>query len=96
MVIGTCQLVLRLPENRSLKGKRQVVRSVVERVRNRFNVSVAEVEYQDRWQVCGLGIGCISSDARHADEILNKVLNFIADLDSAAVLGESRIEILHG
>jgi uncharacterized protein YlxP (DUF503 family) len=45
--------------------------------------------------VCGLGIGCISSDARHANEILNKVLNFIADLDSEAVLGESRIDILH-
>ncbi len=95
MVIGTCQLVLRLPANHSLKGKRQVVRSLVRRLRNQFNVSVAEVEYQNRWQVCGLGIGCVTSDARHADETLNKVLNYIADLDAQAVLGESRIEILH-
>ncbi len=95
MVIGTCQLLLRLPGNRSLKGKRQVVRSLVQRVRSHFNVSVAEVEYQNRWQVCGLGIGCISTDARHADEVLNRVLDYIAELDSEAVLGESRIEILH-
>jgi uncharacterized protein YlxP (DUF503 family) len=95
MVIGTCQLVLRLPASHSLKSKRQVVRSLVRRLRNQFNVSVAEVEYQNRWQVCGLGIGCVTGDARHADEMLNKVLNYIADLDSQAVLGESRIEILH-
>jgi len=95
MVVGICQLLLRLPDNRSLKGKRQVVRSVVQRVRNQFNVSVAEVEYQNRWQVCGLGIGCVTSDARHADEMLNKVVDYIAELNSEAVLGESRIEILY-
>ena len=94
MVVGTCELMFQLPENRSLKGKRQVSRSLSQRIRNRFNVSVAEVCDQDRWQTLSLGVSCVSDDARHANEVLSKVVDFVEDQDGNAVLHSHRIEIL--
>ena len=94
MVIGTLTVTLHVPESRSLKAKRQVVRSVVERVRRTFNVAVAEVADQDVWQVATLGVACISSDGRHADEVCQKVLRYIEDEAEALVTG-SRFELVH-
>jgi uncharacterized protein YlxP (DUF503 family) len=84
---------LRLPENGSLKGKRQVSRSVIERVKNKFNVSIAEVEDQDLWQSLTLGISCVSNSAPHANEILSKVVNFIENNRFDAELVDYEIEI---
>ncbi len=75
--VGVARVTLSIAENRSLKGKRMVVKSVVERVRNRFNVAVAEVETQDVHTLATLGIACISGDSRHANEMLDKVIDFI-------------------
>ncbi len=94
MVVGTCELTLHLPENHSLKGKRQVSRSLVQRLRNRFNVSIAEVSDQDQWQTLSLGVSCVSDDPRHVNEILSKLIDFVDDHNSGAVLHQSRIEIL--
>ncbi|HYM51017.1 MAG TPA: DUF503 domain-containing protein [Candidatus Limnocylindrales bacterium] len=94
MVVGTCELTLRLPENHSLKGKRQVSRSLIQRLRNRFNVSVAEVCDQDHWQTLSLGVCYVSDDARHANEVLSKVIGFVGDQDGNAILERHRIEIL--
>jgi len=77
MNVGVCRVRLRLPENHSLKGKRQVVRSVTQRVKNKYNVSIAEVDDQDAWQVITLGISCVSESAQHANEVLSKVVGFI-------------------
>lgn len=78
MHVGVARVVLRIPETGSLKEKRMVVRSVTQRVRNRFgNVAVAEVETQDHWGVITLGLACVSGDARHANEMLDKVVDFI-------------------
>ena len=93
MHVGTCIVKLRLPENGSLKGKRQVSRSVIERVKNRFNVSIAEVEDQDLWQSLTLGISCVSNSAPHANEILSKVVNFIENNGFDAELVDYEIEI---
>ncbi len=68
MVVGACRVTLRLPENHSLKGKRHVLRSIIERVKHKFNVSIAEIEDQDRWQVSQLGISCVSNDVQHVNE----------------------------
>jgi uncharacterized protein YlxP (DUF503 family) len=86
---------LRLPENGSLKGKRQVSRSIIERVKNRFNVSIAEVEDQDRWQSLTLGISCVSNSAPHANEILSKAVNFIENTRLDAELIDYEIEIIN-
>ena len=95
MHVGTCIVKLRLPENGSLKGKRQVSRSIIERVKNRFNVSIAEVEDQDLWQALTLGISCVSNSAPHANEILSKVVNFIENNGFDAELVDCEIEIVN-
>jgi uncharacterized protein len=94
VVVGACELTLRLPDNRSLKGKRQLSRSLIQRIRNRFNVAVAEVADQDRWQTLSLGVTCVTDDARHANEILSKIVDFIGEQDGDAVLHSHRIEIM--
>jgi uncharacterized protein YlxP (DUF503 family) len=77
MVVGICSVELRLPGNDSLKGKRSVVRRIKERVKNTFNVSVAEVADLDTLQRAGLGIAFVSNDASHVHSTLSKVVNFI-------------------
>jgi len=77
MNVGICRISLRLPENRSLKGKRQVVKSITSRVSNRFNVAVAEVDSHDLWQSITLGVCCISNSKQHSNEVLSRVVNFI-------------------
>ena len=94
MNVGICKVRLRLPENESLKGKRRVVKSIIARVKNKFNVSIAEVDDQDMWQLVTLGIACISNSSSHANEILSKVVNFIAQSRFDAEMLDYEIEIL--
>ena len=94
MNIGVCKISLRLPENLSLKGKRQVLRSVTTRIRNKFNVSVAEVDDQDLWQLATLGICCVSNDKRYTNEVLSKVVNFVVDSRFELEILDYEIEIL--
>ena len=73
MVIAAAQVVLRLAENESLKGKRQVVKSLLARLRNTFGVAAAEVDTLDSWHTATLGIAVVSNDAQHGDEVLGKL-----------------------
>ena len=93
MIIGVGTVRLRLPGNRSLKGKRRVIASLSSRVRSRFNVAIAEVADNDSWQVATLGIVCVANDARHADEALAKALAYVeSGREDVEVLGvESEI-----
>ncbi len=77
MNVGVCRITLRLPENHTLKGKRQVIQSLCSRVRRKFNVSISEVEDNDQWQMATLGITCASGEARHVDEVMSTVVSFI-------------------
>ncbi len=77
MHIGVCHITLRLPENHSLKGKRQVVKSLTARLQNQFNVSAAEVDENDVWQIAGIGVCCVSNTAAHADQMIAAVIGFI-------------------
>lgn len=94
MVIGTLAVTVEVPESGSLKEKRSVIRSLIHRVRNTFNVAVAEVGEQDSQQRALIGIACVSSSARHADEMCQKVLTYIEN-DPEAVLSGSQFELLH-
>ncbi|HEY51518.1 MAG TPA: DUF503 domain-containing protein [Dehalococcoidia bacterium] len=94
MHVGVCKVNLRLPENGSLKGKRQVVKSIIGRVKNRFNVSVAEVDNNDRWQLATIGICCVSNENRHANEVLSKVVDFVINSRFEAEILDYEIEIL--
>jgi hypothetical protein len=77
MHIGVCHLTLRLPENHSLKGKRQVIRSLLARLSNEFNVSVAEIDQQDAWQIAGIGLCCVSNSRQHARQQLEAAIEFV-------------------
>jgi len=77
MHVGVCHLTVRLPENHSLKGKRQVVRSLLARLGNEFNISVAEVDEQDVWQLAGIGICCVSNSTQRARQQLQAAVEFI-------------------
>ncbi len=77
MHVGFCHITLRLADNHSLKGKRQVIKSITARLHNRFNLSVAEVSDNDAWQIAGIGIACVSNDRSHAARILNEALEWI-------------------
>ncbi|HEX2173314.1 MAG TPA: DUF503 domain-containing protein [Dehalococcoidia bacterium] len=95
MVVGVCRVVLHLPENQSLKAKRQAVKSVLGRVRHRFEVSAAEIEDHDQWQVATLGFGCVGNDARLLNSILSKVVDFIERDRPELPLLDYQIEVLH-
>ncbi len=77
MLVGICTIRILLFEANSLKEKRHVVKSVIERVKSRFNVSIAEVGEQEKWQVAEIGFSCVTNSRRHADEIINNVVRFI-------------------
>jgi uncharacterized protein YlxP (DUF503 family) len=93
LVVGVCRVTLRLPENHSLKGKRQVLKSLISRLHNRFNVSAAEIDDQDSWQIASLGVTCASTDDRHADQIMASVIAFIRNerLDAEVLDVETEI-----
>jgi len=85
MFIGILQIELFIGEAQSLKDKRRVVRSLVEKVRNRFNVAVAETGRLDSWNYCGLGFAFVSNEAGHLDSMMNSAVNFIESQGSCEV-----------
>lgn len=87
MVIGVLKLTLHIPESGSLKDKRRVLRSLKDRLRNKFNVSVAEVDDHDLWQKATVAVALVASDRRHADEILQKILNTVESWGLAEIIG---------
>ena len=91
MVVGVLDIVLYLPDNHSLKGKRSVVRSIKSRVRNKFNVSIAECGDLDAWQTIHLGVAQVGNDKDHVDRSLREVSDFITSL-GLAVPGEESFE----
>jgi uncharacterized protein YlxP (DUF503 family) len=93
MVVGVCRVTLRLPESASLKDKRQVVRSLTQRLRNKFNVAVAEIDSLESWQVASIGVTCVSNEARHAREQLDQVVAFIENTRLDAELLDSQIDV---
>ena len=77
MIVGLCRIDVFLPESRSLKAKRQVIKGLKDRIRNRFNVSVAEVEHQELWQRATLGLAMVSEEKGYVDRTLQQVLNLV-------------------
>jgi hypothetical protein len=96
MTVGLCTVSLRLPENHSLKGKRQVLKSLIARLHNRFNVSAAEVGDHDSWQMAILGVSCVSTDERHANQVLSSVIAFIRSERLDAEIVDVETEVMHG
>jgi len=84
---------LHLPDAASLKDKRHVLQGLKEKVRAKFEVAVAEVDHQDVWQRATLAVAYVSADARHANTVVSKALDYIEDTVEGQVLDTS-VEIL--
>lgn len=93
MIIGSCTISIRLFGINSLKEKRQLIKRIVETSKNKFNISVAEVNDNDNWGRATIGIACVSNDSRHANEIISKIINHIENLAVGSIV-DYQIEIL--
>ncbi|MBM7614423.1 DUF503 domain-containing protein [Alkaliphilus hydrothermalis] len=93
MMVGICTMRLFIYEVQSLKEKRHVVKSVIERVKSRFNASIAEVGDMDKWQSSEIGFSCVSNSRRHLDEMLNNIIHFI-ERDGRFEVSHIEMEIL--
>jgi uncharacterized protein YlxP (DUF503 family) len=91
VALGTVEI--HLPGVDSLKGKRQVLKSLKDKLRNRFEVAVAEVDHHDVWQRTALAVACVSHDARHANAVVSKAMDFIESQIDGRVL-DSSVEVL--
>ncbi len=85
MFVGVCRLDLSIEDNFSLKGKRAVVKRVIQRTRNRFNIAMAEVDDNDVHSRAVLGFAVVSNDKRFVNSVLDKVIDFIEELGDAPI-----------
>ena len=95
MIVGVCEITLHLPESHSLKEKRQVIKSIMARVRNQFAVAIAEVEDQELWQIARLGISCVSNNGQHADEMLSRVRQYIEETRPDILITQTEVELIN-
>ncbi|MCD6117408.1 DUF503 domain-containing protein [bacterium] len=93
MLVGTLQVELHISGAQSLKEKRFILKSIITRLRNNFNISVSEVDYQDKWQRACIGIASVSNSRRFIDSVFTRVMNAIIK-DNRVELIDNIIEIL--
>jgi uncharacterized protein len=93
IVVGLCTIELFIPESQSLKDKRRVLLSLKDRLREKFNLSVAEVDGQDLWQKAVLGLACVANEGRHVNQVCDQALNLVRTVHAVEIV-QSRVEIL--
>lgn len=86
MILGTLQIEMTIPGSASLKEKRFVLQSIKTKLRNKFNVSVAETQYQDKWQRAVIAIAAVSNSKTHIEETLQTVLSFVEKDDRLEIV----------
>ena len=94
MYIGTCLLSIEIPDAASLKDKRSVVKSVVERARRELRLSVAEVGGLDEWDYAEIGLAYVTNSPAHADEVIAKAVNWIEKNLDGGILGNYQTEVI--
>ncbi|MEK6530954.1 MAG: DUF503 domain-containing protein [Deltaproteobacteria bacterium] len=94
MVVGVCRVTIIIHDGSSLKDKRQVLKGILAKVKNRFNVSIAEVQDNDVWQKATIGFCAVGTDRAHINSTIDKVLDFIEGLHLADLLDHS-IELIN-
>jgi uncharacterized protein len=93
MHIGTLTITLYLHDTESLKDKRQILKSLIETTRQKFNISMAEVDELDKWQVAVVGVACVANDNRFVNHVLDKVINHL-ESNPRIQVGEVEMELL--
>lgn len=86
MVVGLCTVELFVAGSRSLKDKRQVLHSLKDRLRDKFNLSIAEVDGQDLWQKAVLGMACVANDGGYVNRVLEQALNVIRGMPAVEIV----------
>ncbi len=94
MVVGTGKIKFRLYDVNSLKSKRKIVKSIINRIKNRFNISIAETGLNDSHDWAEIGFSITGNDSRRVNSKLDKVIN-MADELGLAMMSDSQIEIIH-
>ncbi|MFH0924517.1 MAG: DUF503 domain-containing protein [bacterium] len=92
-MVGICEVYLHLSGVSSLKGKRKIIKSLKDRIRSRFNVSVAEMGSQDKWQSSVIGVAYLNNDRSRVDEILSLIIKLIESTPEV-LISDCKIEIL--
>jgi uncharacterized protein YlxP (DUF503 family) len=92
MLVAFCQLELIIPGSGSLKEKRFVLSSLKTRIRNKFNVSVAEVEDNDKWQKATLGISMVANERKFLDQVFSHIFNLIEEQGQVEII-QRQLEI---
>ena len=87
MHVGAMTVELFIGESSSLKDKRRHLKSVIERLKSRFNVSIAEVDHQDLWQRATVGVSCVSNEMVQIDKVFSSVINFIEGHGGVEIIG---------
>ncbi len=95
MKVGVSEITLHLPGCHSLKEKRQVLKSLMARTRQKYEVAIAEVDAQDQWQIAKLGVGCVSNDSQHIDQVLGQVQRFIEETRPDIIVADAEFEIIN-
>ena len=93
MHIGTLTIVLYMHDTESLKDKRQILKSLIETTRRKFNISIAEVDDLDKWRRATLGIACVANDIQYLNRVLDKVVDTL-ESNPAIEVGEVALEML--
>lgn len=86
MFIGVCTMEIHVPESGSLKDKRHSLRSLKDKIRNKFNVSVAEVDNNELWQKVSLAVAAVSNDKSHLNQTLDHVVNMVDSVPEISLL----------
>lgn len=91
MRVGVCKLTLYISDARSLKDKRRVVRSLVDKLRGTFRVAVAEVAHMDLHTQAALGVACVANEQRHVEQVLQSVMRYV-DSRTDVLLTDTEID----
>ncbi|HNS72993.1 MAG TPA: DUF503 domain-containing protein [bacterium] len=93
MLVGLLQVELFIPESGSLKGKRFLLKSLKTRIHNKFNVSVAEVDENEKWQRTTLGIALVANERKFIDQVMSEITRLIETEDEVEIIGQ-QLEIV--
>ena len=94
MVVGVVRLTLHIPENDSLKGKRRVIKQIIERTRNRYSIAISETDLTNQHRQAELGLACVGNDRRVVNSVLDRAVSYIDSLGTALISGHE-LEILN-
>ena len=94
MVIGACKINIRLAEVGSLKGKRQILKKIIARTKQRFSIAIAETAHHDEWKRAEIGFACVGNETSFVNSAVDKTIDYIESLHLAEII-HTDIEIIH-